>query len=228
MLDECFVLNRKYILEVCDLLIARNYDLNIWAYARIDTVDEELLTKLKKAGVNWLAYGIEAGSKKVRVGVAKGRFDQDKIYQVIKQTKAAGISVCGNFMFGLPDDDLETMQETLDMAKELNCEYTNFYTTMAYPGSQLYYDAINNNIKLPATWAGYSQYSEETYPLPTKYLRPEEVLVFRDNAFNEYYNNTKYQDMIREKFGPATLEHIKEMLKIILKRKYITEKTRQS
>ena len=41
----------------------------------------------------------------------------------------------GNYIFGLPEDDLETMQETLDLALELNCEFANFYCAMAYPGS---------------------------------------------------------------------------------------------
>ena len=94
-------------------------------------------------------------------------------------------------MFGLPDDNFETMQETLDLAKELNCEYTNFYVTMAYPGSQLFDNALKQNIKLPITWRGYSQYSEECLPLPTKYLSAEEVLNFRDNAFIEFHNEPK-------------------------------------
>src|SRR3989338_2010242 len=136
ILDELFVLNKERVNEFCDLLIERNYGLNIWAYARIDTVDEAILNKLKKAGVNWLAYGIEAASKKVRDGVSKGRFDQAAIEEVVRMTKACGINIIGNFMFGLPDDDLESMQATLDLAKKLNCEYINFYTTMAYPGSE--------------------------------------------------------------------------------------------
>lgn len=42
ILDECFVLKKEYVEAFCDKLITRNYDLNIWAYARVDTVSEEL------------------------------------------------------------------------------------------------------------------------------------------------------------------------------------------
>lgn len=221
ILDEIFVLRENHVMEFCDLIIQRGYKLNIWAYARIDTVNEKLLKKMKQAGINWLAYGIESGSKKVRNGVNKGRFGQDKIKKAIEMTKAAGIYIIGNFIFGLPDDDLKSMQETLNMAKEFNFEYVNFYTTMAYPGSQLYEDALQKDIKLPETWQGYSQYSEDTLPLPAKHLSSAEVLRFRDNAFKEYYKNPKYVRMIKEKFGPKVVEHIEEMLKHEIHRKLL-------
>ena len=218
--DELFVINKERVNKICDLIIERGYKLNIWAYARIDTVDEEILKKLKKAGVNWLCYGIESASKRVREGVSK-KINQEKIETVIEMTKKAGINIMGNFIFGLPDDDYETMRETLEMAKRLKCEYVNFYVAMAYPGSELYNWAIKEKIKLPDDWSGFAQLSEETLPLPTKYLSGEEVLKFRDNAFIEYYSNPDYLNMIKNRFGEKVVQHIKEMLKIRIKRRYI-------
>ena len=220
VIDELFAFEENRVTRICDLIIQGGYDLNIWAYARVDTVNENMLKKMKQAGINWICFGFESASKQVRKGVSKG-FGQDKIKKVVEMTKAAGIYIIGNFLFGLPDDDLETMQETLNMAKEFNFEYVNFYTTMAYPGSQLYEDTLQKDIKLPETWHGYSQYSEDTLPLPTKYLSAAEVLRFRDDAFKEYYKNPKYIKMIREKFGPKVVEHIKEMLKHEIQRKFI-------
>lgn len=221
ILDECFTLNETHVIDLSNLIINRGYELNCWVYSRIDTNKEKMLKKMKAAGINWVAYGIESGSKNVRNGLAKGRFSQELIKEVIKKTKAAGINVCGNFMFGLPDDDFGTMQETLDLAKELNCEYTNFYVTMAYPGSQLYEDAVRRNIKLPETWLGYAQLSEETVPLPTKYLSSADVLRFRDRAFEEFYSSPKYINMITKKFGQKIAEHIQEMRTYKIHRKLL-------
>ncbi|MCX7917534.1 MAG: B12-binding domain-containing radical SAM protein [bacterium] len=217
--DELFVLNKERVHKICDYIIERKYKLNIWAYARIDTVDEEILKKLKKAGFNWLCYGIESASEKVRKGVSK-KIHQDRIEKVIEMTKKSGIYVLGNFIFGLPDDDYETMNQTLNLAKKLKCEYVNFYVGMAYPGSYLYEWALKNEIKLPESWTGFAQLSEDTLPLPTKYLKPEEVLKFRDKAFYEYYSDPEYLKMIEEKFGKKVVEHIEEMLKIKISRKY--------
>jgi len=222
IIDELFAIKGNRVIELCDLIIERDYDLNMWAYARIDTVNERLLSRMKQAGINWLCYGIEGGSQGVREGVSKGRFGQEEIKRAIEMTHKAGIYVLGNFMFGLPDDDLETMRETLELAMELNCEYVNFYTTMAYPGSKLHEEV--NLRDLPNSWIGYSQFSYETQPLPTKYLRPAEILRFRDYAFNKFYSNERYQNMILEKFGKEVADHIKNMLNYQIRRKLLTSK----
>ncbi len=222
ILDELFVINKERMFEICDLLIKRHYGINFWAYARVDTVSEEILKKLKKAGVNWLCFGIEAGSREVRQGVDKGRFDQETVKKAIAMTHAAGIHVIGNFMFGLPDDTLKTMQETLMLAQELNCEYVNFYATMAYPGSPLYEDALAQGVELPESWNGFSQFSPETLPLPTKYLKAAEVLKFRDEAFDAYYKDPRYLAMIQEKFGQETVDHIYQMLQSKLQRNILS------
>jgi radical SAM superfamily enzyme YgiQ (UPF0313 family) len=215
-------MNEDRMVEICDLLIERRYDLNIWAYARVDTVSEKILKKLKAAGIQWLCYGIEAGSRDVRKGVDKGRFDQQTVRRAIQMTHEAGISVIGNFMFGLPDDDHKTMQETFQLAQELNCEYVNFYATMAYPGSPLYEEALKQGLDLPQSWNGFSQFSPETLPLTTKHLSSSEVLRFRDEAFNRYYRDPKYLEMIRKKFGEETVAHIQQMLQHKLERNILS------
>src|SRR5262249_46409206 len=94
--DEMFVLGRKHVLGIFEKLIERRYDLNIWAYTRIDTVKEGMLPALRDAGFRWLAVGIEAGSDRVREGVDKA-FDQEDIFNIIEDIRAAGINVIGNY-----------------------------------------------------------------------------------------------------------------------------------
>lgn len=217
--DEMFVLNEKHVEGICDLIIGRGYDLNLWAYARVDTLRKGLCEKMKRAGMNWLAFGIEAGSSRVRDDVQKG-FVQEDIFKAMREVNATGIHVIGNYIFGLPEDDLRSMQETLDLATELNCEFANFYCTMAYPGSDLYRQALKEGWPLPKTWGGYSQHSEDMLPLPTKYLSSAEVVRFRDRAFQTYFKNPEYLEMIRRKFGPETETHIREMASHTLTRKF--------
>lgn len=208
--DEMFVLNPKHVNAICDYIVERGYDLNIWAYARVDTVRTGMIEKMKRAGINWLAFGIEAASDRVRDDVDKG-FEQEDIFRTINAVREAGINVIGNYIFGLPEDDLATMQETLDLALELNCEFANFYATMAYPGSALYRMALKDQWDLPRQWSGYSHHAVDTLPLATKYLTSAEVLRFRDEAFQTYFTSPKYLAMIADKFGMETVDHIREM-----------------
>jgi anaerobic magnesium-protoporphyrin IX monomethyl ester cyclase len=219
--DEMFVLKPKHVLGICDHIIERGSDLNIWAYARVDTVRDEFLDKLSRAGFRWLALGIESGSKHVRDGVEKGRFGSIDIIKTVRKIQDAGINVIGNYIFGLPDDTHESMNETLELALEANCEFANFYCAMAYPGSKLYDMAIENNWQLPESWIGYSQHSYETLPLRTETLTSAEVLKFRDEAFMKYFTNDKYLDFVSTKFGPHVVQHLNDMTKIKLKRKIL-------
>ena len=219
--DEMFVLTRRHVLGICDRIIDRGYDLNIWAYTRVDTIKDGMLEKLKRAGFNWLAIGIEAGADRVRKDVDKG-FDQEDVIRTVRQVREAGIHVIANYIFGLPEDDHDTMRATLDTALELNCGFANFYSAMAYPGSPLYTLAVNNNLPLPKTWTGFSQHSRDCLPLPTRYIPAREVLQFRDMAFQEYYTSPSYLRMVGEKFGPATVEGVRRMTAHRLDRDLLT------
>jgi anaerobic magnesium-protoporphyrin IX monomethyl ester cyclase len=215
--DEMFVLNKKHVLGICNEIISRGLELNIWAYARIDTVKEGMLPKLKQAGFNWLAFGVEAANSRVQADVDK-RFDEDEVYGTIARVKDAGINVIGNFIFGLPEDDRASMQETLDLALNLNCEFVNLYSAMAYPGSPLYNTALALGWDLPERWSGYSQHSIDSSPLRTRYLTSAEVLQFRDEAFQIYFNAPHYLKMLREKFGQSTVDDVYEMISVKLAR----------
>lgn len=215
--DEIFIFNKEHVTEICDLIIERGYDLNIWAYARIDTIKEALLEKIKRAGISWLALGIESGNQNVRKDIHKS-FRHEKLMSTVSLIRQYDINIIGNYIFGLPEDNFETMQETLDLAIELNCEFANFYSAMAYPGSKLYDFAILNKWPLPEKWSGFSQHSEDCLPLPTKYLSGGEVLKFRDQAFHKYFSNPNYLNMLQKKFGDETVNHIKKMTLHNLKR----------
>jgi anaerobic magnesium-protoporphyrin IX monomethyl ester cyclase len=219
--DEMFVLNPRHVLRICELISERGYDLNFWAYARVDTVKDGMLDKLKKAGFNWLAFGIEAADARVRDMVQKG-FEQEDIARTLDNVRAADINIIGNYIFGLPEDDHKTVQATLDMAMELNCEFANFYSAMAYPGSELYRIALKEGWELPSSWSGYSQHAMDTLPLRTKYLTSAAVLKFRDEAFQTYYRNPRYLELVRRKFGAETVRHIEEMVSHKLQRNLLT------
>lgn len=190
--DELFTLNHKHIETICGGI--KDYNLNIWAYARVGSVNPSLLKTMKEAGINWLCYGFESGNLGVRQKVAK---DYGDIYDTVFKTKRAGINIIGNFMFGLPNDTLDTMCETYSLASSLNCEWANFYCTMAYPGSRIYKGENTD-------WDSYNQYGNLAVPM---WIRD-----FRDKAFKDYFSSPRYLTMIKEKFGDKAVEHIKDML----------------
>lgn len=210
--DELFLLDRRHVARICDGLQALRADLNLWAYARVDTCrDRELLDRMRAAGVRWLAIGIESASERVRADVDKG-YRPEAIERAIRLVEGAGMQVMANYIFGLPEDDLATMRQTLDFAVQLDTAFANFFSAMAYPGSQLYRDAVARAWPLPASWSGYSQHSHDCLPLPTKHLTGPQVLAFRDAAFREYFGRPAYHERIERTFGPAARAEVERML----------------
>ena len=196
--DELFCLNETRVDIICDYIVETEYDFNIWAYARVDTVNLGMLLKMKKAGINWLCYGFES-TEEVKQQVNKKTTAQET-QEAIEMTRNAGISIIANFIFGLPGDTLDNMKATLDMAIRENFEYVNFYVALPYPGSE-WYESLK---KKPIDWGSFSQFSPNICASP-------EVVKFRDEAFKTYFNRPEYLNMIEKKFGER--KHIQEMLK---------------
>lgn len=222
--DELFILSPGRVERLCDLLIERGHDLNLWVYGRVDAVAPALLRKMKRAGIAWICLGIESASERVRRDVGKG-FRGD-VGTVVRSIQEQGINVLGNFMFGLPEDDLATMAETLRLALELKCEFVNLYTTMAYPGSALYERHAGSDL-LPRSWDGYAQLGYECQPLPTRHVSAREVLRFRDEAFRTYFNDPGYLAAVQARFGRSVVDHIDEMVKTPLRRRLLEEGSAQ-
>ena len=220
--DELFVLKPQHFLKLCNLIIEKKYDFNIWCYGRVDTTKQKYLDTLKKAGVNFIGLGIESVNQKVRRNVSKGKFEDLIIEQVIKDVENAGINVGANYIFGLPKDTHESMQETLDFAIDKCTVMANLYAIQAYPGSKLYQNTKNNYPGLlPTTYSGYAQHSYDCTPLASKNLSATEILDFRDKAWMKYHKNPKYLKLVLEKFGQKAYNSIVDACKIDLKRKIL-------
>lgn len=219
--DEMFFLNKNYFEPLVAGIAERDLNLRMWAYSRVDTVRPQFLEAFQKAGINWLALGIEAGSQNVRQEVSKGSFKDVNIRDVVKTTRASGMNVISNYIFGFPDDTHETMQQTLDLALELCTEMANMYPCQALPGSPLYYEAKAKGWPLPDSYGGYAFLSYDTQPLPTKFLTAAEVVKFRDDAWHAYFSHQPFLALIEKKFGPRERSNVEEMTKIRLKRRIL-------
>ena len=216
ILDELFVVKPKRMEEFCDKLEAKGYDLNMWAYSRVDTINRHILKRLKKVGMNWVSYGFESGTEEVVQETGKGA--KRSAEDVIKMTQEEGLHICADVMVGLPNEDHDTMKRTYDFLVKHNFEWANIYPVFAYPGTNAF-----EQIKEPENWKSYGLYGYECEPVSTKYLSSKEVLKFRDEAFRKYHSRSEYLSMIESKFGKETKEHIMRMTAMPLRRKLLED-----
>lgn len=219
--DEMFFLDQRHFEPLLTGLADRGYDLRMWAYSRVDTVRPKHLELFQKAGIRWLCLGIEAASQTIRREVSKGTFQEVNIRNVCQSVRDSGINVMANYIFGFPDDTIETMGQTLDLAMELNTEMANMYACQALPGSPLYNTAKSNGWKLPDTYGGYAFLSYDCLPLPTKHLSASQVLKFRDEAWQRYFTNPAYLSLVERKFGVEQRQNVEDLASIKLRRRLL-------
>ena len=211
-IDDTFTTNRKHVEAICDEIIGRRLGdkINAWAFSRVDRSDPRFLSKMKAAGINWVFMGLESGNDTVLLGVDKGQTVVE-IREAVDKVHAAGIHIGGNFVFGLPEDTHESMAQTLALAKDLNTEYINLFIMMSYPGSFMH-DTAPPIDALPKRWSQYGFFTPDSMPLRNAKLSSREIVEFRDQAFKEYFNSERYQQMVQDTFGLETIKFLREQV----------------
>lgn len=131
------IAKRSWTLEFCDELIKRNIKIKINAPVRIDTVDEGLLIKMKKAGFYHLSFGVESASKKILDIMRKG-ITPEQIYSVFRMCRKLKILARANLMVGTPGETKETVQDTIDFIKEAEPDFIMMGITTPTPGTDLH------------------------------------------------------------------------------------------
>ena len=133
--DDLFTLNHKHIHAVCDEILARGLKFNWSVFARVDTVNPEVLQKLSKAGCSWVSYGVESGNQQI-LDTVKKKITLEKVRESVQMGKDAGLGVLVSFILGLPGETKETMAQTVEFAQELQTYY-GFHVLAPFPGTEV-------------------------------------------------------------------------------------------
>jgi len=136
--DDTFNIGKDRMIRLCDEIIGRGLNKVPWAImAKADLMDEEILNKMKEAGLHAVKYGVESASQELVDRCGKN-LDLKKAERVIKYTKSLGINVHLTFSFGLPGETRETIKSTIDYALELDPHSVQFSIITPFPGTALF------------------------------------------------------------------------------------------
>jgi radical SAM superfamily enzyme YgiQ (UPF0313 family) len=132
--DNSFNTNLERVEAFCDLLIAKKINI-LWAVnLRADNMTQEIACKMKSAGCYNASVGIESANNFVLEKIGKGS-TIEKMAEGIKMLKNAGIEIMSQYVMGSPYDTLEHIKESIEFARQINCDYTNFYAILPYKGT---------------------------------------------------------------------------------------------
>ena len=135
--DECITVNKRFMFALCDEIINRGVKVHWNCFSRVDTIDEEMLIAMKKAGCWVVGYGIETGSQKILDAMNKGVTVQ-QMRDTIALTREYMFAKA-TMMYGYPGEDAETLKETVAFCIEHDMMGDMYFTT-PYPGTKIFDD----------------------------------------------------------------------------------------
>jgi anaerobic magnesium-protoporphyrin IX monomethyl ester cyclase len=121
--DPSFTFDKKRVVSIMTGIIKRRWKIQIWCETRSDLIDKPLLELMAKAGVKYIAYGLESVDQKVNKVLGKP-IDLAQFEKIIKITREVGIEPEVFTLYGLPGQSKESCLKTLDFLKRLKIKIT--------------------------------------------------------------------------------------------------------
>lgn len=162
--DDIFTSDQKWAAEVSEAIASLNIDI-IWTASngiRVESADETLFAKMRRAGCYRVSFGFESGNDEVlRMFGKGGRASIEQGRKAVRLAKDAGLDTTGFFMLGLTPDTEQTMMETIEFARQLPLDLLKFGVTVAFPGTPMFNEAVREGRVKTFNWDDYFIYSEE-------------------------------------------------------------------
>lgn len=169
VLDDQFTTNIKKAKEICEEIIKSGINMtwNLRTGVRVDRVDKEFLSLAKRSGCYQMGVGFESGSQSCLDAIDKG-IKTEQALRAAEMIRKMGIEIAGFFMIGLPEETIESMEETIRFAIRLNPDYAKATILVPFPGTRIYNEFDQKGWIKTKDWSKYNFHSaSRTFTHPT-------------------------------------------------------------
>ncbi len=173
--DDLFTLRKEKVMKFCELVVKNKLPIKFRIQARVDTVDEEMLAALKKAGCDLIEYGAESGSDRI-LNIMGKNITTDKIKKASHMTKKAGIELKFFLIIGSLQEKAEETWETFKLIKETKPDWIGINALTIYPGTKVYEIAKKEGLINDDLWLHYINPKTGNAPLYTKNYSDREMI----------------------------------------------------
>ena len=186
--SDIFNIDKDWTMNLCQKIIDSGLNITWSANTRADTADEEMAQKMYESGCRLVSIGVESGSQEMLDKIGK-KITLDDVRLTVKIFKKAGIKIYNYFVIGLPWEDEDTVEDTIDFAIELDSDFISFYTATPLPGTR-FYDYAKANRLIDSDTSFSSAYF---YPsVNTHYLSKDKVFELHKKAEKRFYLRPSY------------------------------------
>lgn len=202
--SDLFTSQKKWVIEVCQELIQRAPPIRWICNSRVDTVDEETLVMMKKAGCFLIGVGIESGSPRMLSVLGKKKVEPERIEWMIHTCRRLGIMTNGSFVIGYPGETIESLRQTEELVMRLPLDFAVFMCAAPFPGTRLYQYLTDPETphRLTGNWENIAFHD---YVIEGG-LSPETVKQFNSRIWRKYFFSLHYAKLrLRDLKHPVRL-----------------------
>jgi anaerobic magnesium-protoporphyrin IX monomethyl ester cyclase len=187
---ETFTLDKEYVHGLCDKILSEGLSIRWFCNSRVDTVDADLLRKMRSCGCWMISFGIESADQGILDSCSKGT-TVNQAKKAVEAAYSSGMAVVGHFVVGLPGETQKTIDETMRFSLNLPLTFAEYYIFTPFPGSALF-EGLKASIS--GDWSSF-EYSKN---LVSKDIDLESV---RKKAYRSFYLRPKTFFMAISIFG---------------------------
>ena len=207
--DDLFTANQDHCLAVCEEILQRDLGINWTSFARVDTISEKLLSKMKAAGCSAVSFGIESANPAILKTIKKGITIQ-QIRNAVCMCRQVGIRPYASFILGLPGETPQTIEETKAFAANLQQEGLayGFHILAPFPGTEVRTQNDRLGIRiLTDDWSRYDANRAVIETATVNHRMLDAVVVDWENEYDRYLDYI--QKNIRN--GTATDDEVSQL-----------------
>ncbi len=179
--DDTFNIRKDRVIELCRKFRPLGFR---WSCTARVHSDYETLKAMADAGARLFIVGLESGDPQILKNIKKGAtIEMAKAFA--RNCKKVGIKIHGDFIIGLPGETPETINRTIEFAKELDVETVQVSIAHAFPGTELYdvYSKSNRLVESAVTDDGGHQLPHIELPG----LSRGDMMAAVNRFYDEYY-----------------------------------------
>ncbi|MFZ5907891.1 MAG: radical SAM protein [Nitrospirota bacterium] len=184
--DDTFTMREDRVIDICKRIVEKGLRISWFAISRVNFVSEATLIWMRKAGCIQISYGVESGSEKIRKTLCKN-IRTDDIKRAFALTSHYGILPRAYFIYGSPGETDETIQETVDLMREIRPLSMISYILDIFPGTALYEDFQKRTKLGDDIWL--EKIEDIMYCETEQKLPKEAILSYGRKLRTEYYRN---------------------------------------
>jgi len=198
--DDTFAVNKRRAIEICKEIKRRKIKAVFRVQLRADTSDEDLIKEFKSAGCIHIDIGAESGSDKILKAMKKG-ITAKQIRDAITTIKKYKIHTGLTFIIGFPEETREDLEATINLAKELQADYTQFFIMTPYPGTDLYNYAKEHNLIPDDVKCEYFRHAGENLkPFLNSFVSPDKLIKIKEDLNADFASKIAKNYFKRPKF----------------------------